>query len=75
VLHSLGGWAARKYARNVATAIAGAAVAPDDLVDVNANLTGERHAQLTCCKTQRVHVVLLELAEQHIAAAPVLSSP
>jgi hypothetical protein len=51
VLHSLGGWASRRYTRNVATAIAGTAVAPDDLIDASANLTGERQAQLTCCNS------------------------
>jgi hypothetical protein len=51
VLHSLSSWAARKYARNVATAIAGTAVAPDDLFDASANLTGELQAQLACCRS------------------------
>lgn len=46
VLHSLSNWAARKYARRLSAAIAGAPVAPDDLLDTSANLAGVQRAQL-----------------------------
>lgn len=42
VLHSLSNWAARKYARRLSAAVAGAPVAPDDLLDTSANLAGEQ---------------------------------